>query len=197
MARRSEHSQEQIKEMVLGAAEAIVVRHGIQELTVRKIAMDIGYTVGSIYMVFANMQDLIMHIRLRTLDQLIQQLQLNPEESSEQQLASVAEAYFKFAQHNFNRWHFMFDAAQLNTELPPSYKQKLELLYAPIHSVLAQLRPDLAETEAQLAARGVWWSIHGVTHSYLGGNRNSLENDEATTVLRVLISHFIRGWQIK
>ena len=52
MARRSEHTQEQIKEMVLIAAEGIVTEEGEEALTVRKIAQHIGYTVGSIYMVF-------------------------------------------------------------------------------------------------------------------------------------------------
>jgi AcrR family transcriptional regulator len=39
---------------------AIVIEKGLNALTVRKVAVEIGYTVGSIYMVFANMQDLIM-----------------------------------------------------------------------------------------------------------------------------------------
>ncbi len=36
--------------------------------------MEIGYTVGSIYMVFDNMADLIMHVKGRTLDDISQQL---------------------------------------------------------------------------------------------------------------------------
>jgi AcrR family transcriptional regulator len=105
MARRSEHSQEQIKEMVLGAAEAIVVKHGLQELTVRKIAMDIGYTVGSIYMVFANMQDLITHIKLRTLEQLAEQLQTPVTDSPTQQIQTIAEQYYNFAEQNCLKFH--------------------------------------------------------------------------------------------
>ena len=48
MARRSEHSLEQIKEMVLNAAETIIIEDGAQALTVRKVALEIGYTVGNI-----------------------------------------------------------------------------------------------------------------------------------------------------
>ena len=75
MARRSEHSLEELKALVLDAAETIVIDEGFSELKVRKIAMEIGYTVGSIYMVFANMADLIMHINARTLDALAAQLE--------------------------------------------------------------------------------------------------------------------------
>jgi len=49
MARRSEHSLQELKVMVLDAAEAIVIKEGFSELKVRKIAVEIGYTVGSIF----------------------------------------------------------------------------------------------------------------------------------------------------
>ena len=74
MARRSEHSLEELKALVLDAAETIVREEGFSGLKVRKIASEIGYTVGSIYMVFANMADLIMHINARTLDAIAAQL---------------------------------------------------------------------------------------------------------------------------
>lgn len=51
MARRSEHSQAEIRKMVLEAAEEIVQEDGYPALKVRKMATDIGYTVGSIYRV--------------------------------------------------------------------------------------------------------------------------------------------------
>ena len=38
--------------------------------------MEIGYTVGSIYMVFENMADLIIHVKGRTLDDIAEQLGL-------------------------------------------------------------------------------------------------------------------------
>src|SRR5512134_2973721 len=103
MARRSEHSQEQIREMVLSADEYIIVEEGVEALTVRKIAMEIGYTVGSIYMVFANMQDLMMHVKGRTLDMLAAELQQVPvTDDIEQQISRLAAAYLGFAAENYN-----------------------------------------------------------------------------------------------
>ena len=63
MARRSEHSQEEIKRMVIQAAETIIVEDGLGKLKARNIALEIGYTVGSIYMVFDSMGDLITHLK--------------------------------------------------------------------------------------------------------------------------------------
>ena len=196
MARRSEHSQEQIKEMVLSAAEAIVVKHGIQELTVRKIAMDIGYTVGSIYMVFANMQDLITHIKLRTLEQLAQQLSVNAEDPACQQLQFIAEQYYNFAEQNFNRWQFLFEISQSHTELPLSYRQKVDQLLQPLIGLLGQLRPQASSAELELAARGLWGAIHGISVYYLGGSLGRSTTQNAHQALAIVVTHFIRGWQV-
>ncbi|NOR68647.1 MAG: TetR family transcriptional regulator, partial [Methylomarinum sp.] len=110
MARRSEHSQEEIKEMVLKAAEVIVVEEGFSELKVRKVAMEIGYTVGSIYMVFDNMADLIMHVKGRTLDDIAEQLKVVINDANaEQTIVQLAKTYLSFASQNFNRWRMIFE----------------------------------------------------------------------------------------
>ena len=51
MARRSDHSRDEIREMALNAAKTIVEREGAAALSTRKIANEIGYTAGSLYLV--------------------------------------------------------------------------------------------------------------------------------------------------
>ena len=52
MARRSDHSREELREMAITAAEQIVVEQGYEGLSARKVAAAIGYTVGTLYLVF-------------------------------------------------------------------------------------------------------------------------------------------------
>ena len=133
MPRRSEHSLEQLKAMVLDAAEAIVIKEGFSELKVRKIAMEIGYTVGSIYMVFANMADLIMHINARTMDTIAVQLEQVQETNIEQSIETLAMIYLRYASQNFNRWRHSFEYyLPADTEIPGWYQQKIDNLFAPI-----------------------------------------------------------------
>ena len=124
MARRSEHTQEQIREMVLSAAENIVIDEGFNALTVRKVAMEIGYTVGSIYMVFENMDDLIMHVKGRTLDSLAEALRVEQVfESAEAHIQALAEIYLNFARQHYNRWRMIFEAIN-DVATPAWYQQK-------------------------------------------------------------------------
>ncbi|MGZ4960250.1 MAG: TetR/AcrR family transcriptional regulator [Methylomonas sp.] len=197
MARRSEHSQEQIREMVLNAAETIIIEEGVEALTVRKIAMEIGYTVGSIYMVFANMQDLMMHVKGRTLDLLATQLQQVPvTDDIELQISDLAAAYLDFASNNYNRWCIVFEAGIVSSAtLPDWYREKIEQMFAPIESLFRQLTPNRDPEQAGLAARALWCGVHGVCVLSLKGNLGSVGVENADTAVRLLVENFIRGWQ--
>src|SRR6185503_2471639 len=70
MGRRSEHSLDQIREMALDAAEKIIRKKGVRELSTRKIAAEIGYTSGTLYLVFKNLDDLFIQVNGRTLSRL-------------------------------------------------------------------------------------------------------------------------------
>lgn len=196
MARRSEHSQEQIREMVLNAAEAIVIEKGVNALTVRKIAVQIGYTVGSIYMVFANMQDLIMHIKLRTLEQLTEQLTVDAAETPEQQIQALASHYLLFAQQHFNRWQIMFDSNLDNTiELPQSYQAKIEQLFLPLENLFQQLKPQASAEQVNLIARALWSGVHGICVLYLNGSLGRVGVENAESAVKLLVDTVIGGWQ--
>lgn len=196
MARRSEHSQEQIREMVIKSAEAIVIQDGVKALTVRKIAVDIGYTVGSIYMVFANMQDLITHIKLRTLTELADYLRVDQQHDPSQQLHELADQYLSFAQQHFNRWQIVFEPLETHDhDVPEGYKNQIEQLFIPIEGLLKQLRPAAEPDQLALAARAIWSAVHGVCILYLNGNLGRVGLNKAQPAVYLLVENFIQGWQ--
>ena len=197
MARRSDHTQEQIKEMVLIAAEGIVTEEGEEALTVRKIAQHIGYTVGSIYMVFTNMQDLLLHINARSLQQLSLQLAtVSGQDSPEQGIVALAEAYLEFAGQNFNRWRLIFQPrAKSHASLPVWYREKVESVYAPLESRFKALKPEISQEQAGLAARALWSGVHGVCVFGLEGNPGAAGMDASRLAARLLTENFILGWK--
>lgn len=195
MARRSEHTQEQLREMVLNAAENIVIEEGFNALTVRKVALEIGYTVGSIYMVFANMDDLIMHIKGRTLDELADELSEDKAYgSAEEQIQALADSYLNFAHQNFNRWRMIFEAIK-DVPAPEWYQQKVQDIFRIIETVFQALRPAQSEAQIHLAARALWSGVHGVCVLSLNGSLGRAGADNAQATVRLLVQSFIRGWQ--
>ncbi len=195
MARRSEHSLEQIRDMVLNAAESIVVAQGFSSLTVRKIATEIGYTVGSIYMVFANMADLIMHLNARTLDDIAGQLEQVKASNPQQAIEALAKTYLSYASANFNRWHLVFEhRLPEGAKMPVWYQYKVDHVFSPLETQFAELAPLRAEIDRKRAARALWAGIHGICVLFLSGTLDRVGVHDVEESVVLLVRHFIRGW---
>jgi AcrR family transcriptional regulator len=195
MARRSEHSLEEIKEMVLNAAESIVVEGGGAALTMRKIAMEIGYTVGSIYMVFDNMSDLILHINARTLDGIAAELEQAPDCDTEQWLDQVAKLYLRYATINFNRWSLIFEHnLPKGAKVPEWYQVKIERVFRKFETQFAKLASGRTDAENKQAARALWGGIHGISMLALSGKLDIVGVEDVEKSLELLVRNFISGW---
>lgn len=197
MARRSEHSQEEIRDMVLNAAETIVSEEGFPALKVRRIAMEIGYTIGTIYMVFENMDDLIMHVKARTLDRLGKQLERAVIDiDSSQRTLALAKAYLDFANDQYNSWNMVF-THQLSdgAKLPEWYQIKVDSLFEQVESALICVDPGRDAEEVRQAARTIWCGIHGICILSLTGKLDAAKVEDVQKSVDLLVNSFIQGWQ--
>jgi AcrR family transcriptional regulator len=197
MARRGDHSLEQIQEMILVTAKNIVSEQGIQALTVRKIALDIGYTVGSVYMVFANMQELVMHIKANTVEEITAKLHnVSAELSIEQKILAMAGIYHQFAAENFNRWSLIFDSdSQVKNDIPNWYREKVESLFVPIEAAFKRLNPDSSFEQQAQAARTLMSAVHGVCLLALNGNLGKAGIENSAMAVHLLVDSFVQGWK--
>jgi len=195
MARRSEHSLEQIKEMVLNAAESIVIEQGFPALTMRKIASEMGYTVGTIYMVFAGMGDLLVHMKARTLDDLAAQLMQAWDCAAEHRIEALARAYLKYAARNYNRWHmlFVYHAAD-NNETSDWYLEKVNAVLVRLEAQFALLVPECSGMQKSRAARALGAGIHGICMLSVTGRQSKAELKEVEAMIVLLVGNFMRGW---
>lgn len=200
MARRREHSLTEIKDMILDSAEEIIIRDGIANLTARKIALQIGYTVGSIYMVFPSMKHLIMHFNASTLDDIAARLSLVREQENghkEQCLEELAKAYLNYASRNINRWHIMLDYRPAEDLKPPEIdwlQQRIDMLTRQFAIPLHQLAPQRPEHEITLAARSLWAGIHGIGALFLIGKPIATTPEQINDSGILLVRSFLRGW---
>ena len=195
MARRSEHSLEELKAMVLDAAESIIIEEGFSALKVRKIAVAIGYTVGSIYMVFANMADLVMHINARTLDAIAAQLEQVQDCSAEQSIESLAVTYFSYASQNFNRWCKVFEyRLPADAEIPDWYQEKVDNVFALVEERFAELAPELSEDLRKRATRTLWSGVHGICVLSVTGKQDKAGIKDVEEMIVLLVRNFMRGW---
>ncbi len=66
MARRADHTREELASMALKAARDIIVKSGAAAFSTREVAARMGYTVGTLYQLFRDAEDLIERVNAET-----------------------------------------------------------------------------------------------------------------------------------
>jgi AcrR family transcriptional regulator len=197
MARRSDHSRDQIKEMALAAATAIVEQEGSKKLTARNVATAIGYTVGTLYLVFKNLDDLVLHLNARTLDDLHEWLQARTEDGAapQRQLQALAEAYIDYAVSHTARWNLLFDSvAGDDSNLPDWYLARLGKVFGLIESALTPLVERQGREAVVQAARVLWASVHGICTLKIRHRLDLAGGQTTEQMAAMLIDNFLKGF---
>lgn len=197
MARRNDHSREEIREMALQAAEALLEQEGTAGLSTRRIAAAIGYTVGSLYLVFENLDELVIQVNARTLGQLGESLD-HAVSRHRDPLAAVRElgrAYTRFAAEHPSRWALIFDGRSTPLPaLPDWYGREITALFGRVERLLAVYAPYRSPQERALAARVLWSGVHGVCTLALAGKLDRTGISEAAQLTDSLINNYLAGW---
>lgn len=197
MARRSDHSRDELQHMAIEAAIAILNREGLGGLSTRKVAAEIGYTVGTLYLVFKNLDELILHANAAALDELYAVLQtaLGKQSDARAQLLAMSRAYMEFAQDNFARWSLLYTHRLPNDEaLPDWFIDKVRSLFALAAKPLHVINPCLDEAAYQQAIHVLWSSVHGVCELGLNDKLGLGGEIRAVDLIDAMVRNFLRGF---
>ena len=164
MARRSDHTKEELKHLMISAAKQIIAEHGLSQLSARQLASKLGYTAGTIYNIFDNLNEIILHIEAEVLADLEKEfLSLQGDLSPVQQLNNFVNCYMKFISENLHLWHLLCERHTDNeVSLPDWYTDKLYRLILILENMMRPLFSGEDEHKCQIAARTFWASIHGI-----------------------------------
>ena len=196
MARRSDHSREELTEMALAASARIVAKKGSQALTARAVAAAIGYSPGTLYLVFHNLDDLIFHLNARTLDELGEKLYeaATWAEGPGETLRVLARAYIRFARDNPHRWNLVFTHHLADTETAPAfYQSRVDTLFSGVEEVLAPLGAG-SLAHAASSARALWGGVHGICALGLNGKLRLAGGVSMESLADILVNNFLTGY---
>ena len=195
MGRRSTHTPDQLRQLILDAAQAIIEANGLAGLSAREIARRIGYSPGTIYNMFQNLDDVVLHIEARVLDALDERLVKALEDGApEDKVSRLAETYLTFTHERPKLWNLLFEHYMpANTQAPVWYQQKLELLMGRVEEAMAPLFPPGADLERQRAARVLWAGVHGITSLATANKLSNVTTEAASLLVRDLIHNYLAG----
>lgn len=197
MGRRSVHTPEELREHIVKAATELITTQGLAGLSAREIARRIGYSPGTIYNVFVNLDDLVLTIEERMLDELDKALKdLPPKQDPREHMLQLAEAYLRFTHQDPRRWNLLFEHhLPASVDVPTAYRAKLDGLLAYIEDALRPLASSATDEELQRHSRVLWASVHGITSLSTADKLSSITVDSAWPLVKDLIETYITGLQ--
>ncbi|MDU8945752.1 TetR/AcrR family transcriptional regulator [Ovoidimarina sediminis] len=164
MARRSDHTRAELKDLALEAARSIVREKGVSALSTRKLADRIGYTSGTIYQVFQNRDDLVEQMNTETLRMLYAHCHAHMAEGSVQhRLRALADAFVSFAKTHPREWDAIINYPFApEYQATPAYLSEIQRLLDLLCEAVSELYgPDQADRRLR-DARLLWNGLYGI-----------------------------------
>lgn len=195
MGRRSIHTAEELRELILQAATELIERDGLAGLSAREIARRIGYSPGTLYNVFENLDDLVLTIEARLLDRLAARLgDLPAAGSPEARVMQLARAYLDFTHENPKLWNLLFEHHMpAGKQVPGWYQTKLDGLMTRIEETLEPLTDRTDPAALKRAARALWSGVHGITSLSTADKLSNITSESAGPLVEDLVSTYLAG----
>ena len=109
MGRRSDHSREELRTLILDAGHALMAEAGLARFSAREVAKRIGYSIGTLYNVFGSHDALLIAINTRTFGLWVEWLERRLDAGPDDRIAALVDGYFGFARAHPQLWHAIYD----------------------------------------------------------------------------------------
>lgn len=176
MARRKDHTREELTQLAIHCGREIVQAEGVNALTARNVAKHMHYAPGTLYNLFENIDSLVAAINALTLANLeasIDQV-IRAHAKPKKRLRKIADVYMKLHLQQPQLWELL---------LAKPTEQKTDLIEAANNGILLQLKEVIrplskSDKSAQIEARVFLSALHGICLCHTDGmnpNAPSLE----------------------
>jgi AcrR family transcriptional regulator len=165
MAGRREEKREDLRTRLIEAARNRIAADGLAGLRARDVTQDAGCALGGLYTVFADLDELIVHVNSGTLKVLEETLALAEvkDRSPTDRLRNLARGYLTFAVTHRHLWKALFEHhLPEGRESPRWHLEEHMFLMDVIAEPLGELQPGMSAEERASRARTLFGAVHGV-----------------------------------
>lgn len=172
LAERKEREKIELKNLILDAARKILLAHGQDGLSIRKIADEIEYSPATIYLYFPD-KDAILHELMDMGFGAMNEYMKDAfkEVDPVKRIHSIGHAYIKFGVENKDWYELMF-----NSDKPMKHIEKCcedwdqgMAMFAFLTQTCKEAteKLNIKDVEADILALHLWSSVHGLVNLYL------------------------------
>ncbi|WP_299651535.1 TetR/AcrR family transcriptional regulator [uncultured Tateyamaria sp.] len=192
MASKAEERRNALRDRLITLAEQQIEQEGIQAIKARPLAQAAGCSVGAIYNVFGDLEDIIIAVNGRTFRKLgrFVAAALEGKETlpPTDRLIVMAHAYLDYAGAHPKLWRALFDlrmSADIN--VPDWYLEELARLFSHINGPVQECFPDMDQNEVDLLTRALFSSVHGIVLLGLENRISAVPRDQIRNMIALIL----------
>lgn len=180
--------------MALTAAQSLLEQGGPDAVTSRAIAQAIGYTAGTLYNIFDDLEDLKLHVNARSLDLLHAQLSQARKRAAAKAGATpldvvmaLARGQLRFIQRHPVLWRMLFlYTLPKERQVPDWFLAKVEETIEELELAIAPVFGD-DRAARRRHARMLWSAFYGICEIASIGKLNLIALNEVEAMTRDLV----------
>jgi AcrR family transcriptional regulator len=188
--------REKLQSAMLSIAARILEAEGLEGLQARRIAREAGCSVGTLYNIFASLDDLILVANAHTLEDLGRALIVARDASAhaslEDRLQALALAYLRFAVVHQKSWRAVFEHHMTSGQpVPAWYREAQAKQFGLVEEVLRDLMPE--PIVRARAARALFSAVHGIVALALDRKLGEFDLAETEAQVRFVMAAASKG----
>jgi AcrR family transcriptional regulator len=177
------------------AGRAILRTEGAKALNARRLAGEIGVAVGTLYNLFANFDEIVLHLNRETLEELEQSfagLRLPDDPAAATEM--LANTFLDFTATHRHQWAAVLEfKTERKLPIVAELRAIVGRLASHVEQALAPLFPAGAEEERRLSAAVLWTSLEGIGALSAGGHSRLVATASARDMAASLIANYLAG----
>lgn len=192
MAGKREAKRRALREGLISAAQKRIITDGSSALRARDLAKDVSCAVGAIYNAFEDLDDLHLHVRALTFQNMVDKVSEQLSEANlsdpKEHLHQMAVLYWQYAKENKNTWSALFDSPIDMENVPDWYLGAMATLLQQVTGPISLLKPSLPEAEILFVSRMLFSAVHGVVVLHIQQRPAGMSSEDIPKAFERLIT---------
>lgn len=192
-------SKDNIQENLVSKGRELIREKGAAFLTARKLSEASGYSVGTIYNQFGNMDNFILIQNYLTLDALYDRLaRFQASGTAYQRLNLYAREFIDFVLENKNLWFMVhnFHLHNNNRRFSKIYLRRVVQITQLVEGAFRTLFPDIPLPERILSLQVLWLSLFALSSFLTTDTLDSFSKINKRTLCELLLNTYLAGMKV-
>ncbi|RFZ86071.1 TetR/AcrR family transcriptional regulator [Mucilaginibacter terrenus] len=197
-ADRKAKEKEELKTLILDSARKLFVERGIEQTTIRSIAKNIDYSIGTVYVYFRDKNAILNELHSIGFAQLGSQFQvLAHVESPMERLIAMGRLYIKFAMENPDMYELMFTLkapmevlSQAKNEEWDEGLSAFTVLKTTVEQCIHQ--GHFTGHQAEPLTFMIWSLVHGMCSLHISDRANGVHLQNADGIVTAGFEEFLK-----